>query len=75
VLAETAKYQASNFNASTYIFQNGRMNAIGYDAGINYKAHLWVVDNTTGTIVKIEARSTHTTLPQLVAMGASLKQE
>jgi hypothetical protein len=56
------KYEATNINATSYVFQDGRMHAVGYWDEKYLKAHLWVVDEKTGTIVKIEARSLNTPL-------------
>ena len=50
------------------------MHAVGYDTGINYNAHLWVIDDKTGTIVKIEARSPDIALEQLAAIAESLEE-
>jgi len=87
-----AGYQESGLNAKSYVFQDGRMKAVGYGAGIgsskaidengtvvhqeqfDFAAHLWVIDDKTGTIVKIEARSTDIPLEQLAAIGESLEQ-
>jgi hypothetical protein len=74
VQREMSKYQASNINASSYSFQNGRLHAIGYWDESYLKASLWVIDDKTQTIVKIGARSSQTSLHQLVAIGESLKE-
>jgi hypothetical protein len=74
VQVEMAKYRASNINATSYAFQDGRMHAIGFWDETCLKAHLWVVDDKTRTIVKIEARSIHTSLQQLATIGESLKE-
>jgi hypothetical protein len=57
-----AKYLASNINATSYSFQNGRMQAIGYWDESYLKASLWIVDDKTQTIIKIGARSSDTSL-------------
>lgn len=74
VQREIAKYKASNLNATSYIFRKGTMHAVGYDAGINCNAHLWVIDDKIGTIVKIEARSADIPLKQLALIGSSLEE-
>jgi hypothetical protein len=74
VRTEMARYEASNLNATSFVFQGGMMLAVGYDTGTNYNAHLWVVDGKTATIVKIEARSNQTTLQQLAIIARSLKE-
>jgi hypothetical protein len=74
VRREMAKYEANNFNATSFSFQDGRMLAVGYDTGTNYNAHLWAVDDKTETIVKIEARSNQTSLQQLAMIAESLKE-
>lgn len=90
VQTEMAKYESVGINATSYVFRDGRMNAVGYEAGkgtsraidengmivqeseFEYSAHLWVVDDKTGTIVKIEARSPDIPLELLAKIGESL---
>lgn len=74
VQREMEKYEATNINATSYVFQDGRMHAVGYWDETYLKAHLWVVDDKTGTIVKIEARSLNTPLEQLAMIARSLKE-
>jgi hypothetical protein len=74
VQREMAKLQASNINATSYVFHDGRMHAIGYWDETYLKARLVVVDNKTGTIVAINARSLDTTLEQLALIAESLKE-
>ena len=73
VQTEMVKYESINFNATSYVFRDGSMYAVGYDTGISCNAHLWVVDDKTGTIVKIEARSTDIPLEQLAEIAESLE--
>lgn len=90
VQTEMEKYGSVGINATSYVFRDGRMNAVGYEAGkgttkaidengtivqeteFEYSAHLWVVDDKTGTIVKIEARSSEIPLEQLALIAESL---
>jgi len=74
VQRELKKYEFSNINATSFVFQNGRMHAVGYDVGPNYKAHLFVVDDKTGTLIKIEARSANIQLKDLSKIGESLEE-
>jgi hypothetical protein len=74
VKEEMAKYQASNINATSYTFQDGRMHAVGYWDRTYLKAALWIVDDKTKTIVTVQARSLETPLEQLVVIGESLKE-
>jgi hypothetical protein len=74
VQREMEKYEATNINATSYVFQDGRMHAVGYWDEKYLKAHLWVVDEKTGTIVKIEARSLNTPLEELAMIAESLKE-
>lgn len=74
VQIELAKYEVSGINATTYVFEDGRMHAVSYDTRPNYKAHLFVVDDKTGILIKIEARSTDIQLKDLVKIGSSLEE-
>jgi len=85
-----ASFAESGLEAKSYVFQNGRMHAVGYDRGLSesiaidengeivhrseneHPATIWVVDDKTGTIVKIQARSTDIPLEQLAAIAESL---
>lgn len=87
-----ASFAENGLEAKSYVFQNGRMPAAGYDRGlsesiaidengeivhrsiIEHPATIWVVDDKTGTIVKIQARSTEIPLEQLAAIAESLKE-
>ncbi len=87
-----ASITGSALEAKSYVFQNGRMHAVGYDRGLSesiaidengeivhrseneHPATMWVVDDMTGTIVKIQARSTDIPLEQLAAIAESLKE-
>lgn len=74
VQREMVKLQASNINATSYIFQDGRMHAIGYWDETYLKARLVVVDDKTGTLVAINTRSLDTSLEQLAMIAESLKE-
>ncbi len=87
-----ASLAESGLEGKSYVFQNGRMHAAGYDRGfsesiamdengeivhrsiIEHPATIWVVDDKTGAIVKIQARSTDIPLEQLAAIAESLKE-
>ena len=72
VQKQMESYKASNFNATAFVFWDGLMHGVGYEAGLDYNAHLWVVDDLSRTLVKIEARSNDTSLEQLEIMAKSL---
>lgn len=74
VQTEMAKYEAININATSYVFQDGRMHGIGYWDEAYLKARLMVVDEKTGTIVGINARSLDTPLEELAMIAESLKE-
>jgi len=73
VQSEIAKLAASNINATSYAFQDGRMYGVGYWNQDYLKARLVVVDDKTGTILSINARSLDTSLETLVMIAKSLK--
>jgi hypothetical protein len=72
VQKQMESYRAYNFNATAFVFRDGRMHGVGYEAGSDYNAHLWVVNDMSRTLVKIEARSNDTSLEQLAMMAESL---
>lgn len=74
VQREMSRLQSSNINATSYVFQEGRMHAVGYWDETYLKARLVVVDDKTGTLVAINARSLDTPLEQLAMVAESLKE-
>ena len=74
VQREMSRFQSNNINATSYTFQDGRMHAIGYWDETYLKARLVVVDDKTGTLVAINARSLDTPLEQLAMVAESLKE-
>ena len=57
---------------AAFVFKDGQMHGVGYETGANYNAHLWLVDDVSGTIIKIEARSNDIALHELAIIGGSL---
>lgn len=71
---EMARFQASNINATSYVLQDGRMHGVGYWDQDYLKARLVVVDDKTGTLVVINARSLDTPLETLAMIADSLME-